>query len=103
MSTKRARTVEDDSPSGNGGGRHTRHASRACEGCRGRKYRCDGAKPACSNCESRNQAVRRLLHLSRRRCHTRYLIIRVNSVYGASASTSVAHSTKPRPTSSTRP
>ncbi|KZV91800.1 hypothetical protein EXIGLDRAFT_749957 [Exidia glandulosa HHB12029] len=50
---------DDDSPSRragtatkrgeNGGARHTRPA---CDRCRARKYRCDGAKPACSHCES---------------------------------------------------
>ncbi|KZV96075.1 kinase-like protein [Exidia glandulosa HHB12029] len=38
------------------GGRHTPHASRACDGCRARKFRCDGAKPTCNNCDFRNEA-----------------------------------------------
>ncbi|KZV91806.1 hypothetical protein EXIGLDRAFT_791537 [Exidia glandulosa HHB12029] len=65
---KRARTVDDDeSPSGNGGGRHTRHASRACEGCRSRRYRCDGAGQACSHCASRGQQCRWSQRVDRRR------------------------------------
>ncbi|KIJ17840.1 hypothetical protein PAXINDRAFT_41225, partial [Paxillus involutus ATCC 200175] len=30
----------------------------ACDFCRGRKLRCDGSKPCCSNCATRSLACR---------------------------------------------
>ncbi|KAF9241117.1 hypothetical protein BU15DRAFT_73596 [Melanogaster broomeanus] len=66
---QRTDTAQDTDVGGEGHERKTKVSRKiyvACDFCRGRKLRCDGAKPCCSNCETRSLACKYQDHPRRR-------------------------------------
>ncbi|KZV96064.1 hypothetical protein EXIGLDRAFT_441561 [Exidia glandulosa HHB12029] len=72
---KRPRPAADDPISS---GRRTQHISRACAGCRGRKYRCDDQVPACGQCTTRNIECIRSVRVDKRRALTKAEVEELN-------------------------